>query len=99
MVPIAGERGVRVLVHGLVQGVTFRSWTVQKAMDLGLRGWVRNRRDGTVEALLWGKSDAVTVMLAALRQGPPVAQVERIEEFLAEAATDTARGFRQLPTA
>jgi acylphosphatase len=98
MAPIAGERGVRVLVHGLVQGVTFRGWTVQKAIDLGLRGWVRNRRDGTVEALLWGKPDAVTVMLAALRQGPPNAQVDMIEEFPA-LPPEAGTGFRQLPTA
>jgi acylphosphatase len=69
-----------VVVHGRVQGVGFRAWTETTALRLGLEGWVRNRRDGTVEALLVGTPDSVAGMLALCRRGPPGARVERIEE-------------------
>src|SRR5262249_52467947 len=61
----------RVVIRGRVQGVGYRAWTEYAALDLGLEGWVRNRRDGTVEALFAGSADAVEAMLDACRQGPP----------------------------
>jgi acylphosphatase len=70
----------RVMIRGRVQGVGFRAWTEYTALDHDLEGWVRNRRDGTVEALFAGPQEAVEAMLAACRQGPPGARVEAIDE-------------------
>ncbi|MDG6078608.1 acylphosphatase [Erythrobacter litoralis] len=69
-----------LILHGRVQGVFYRDWTVDTARSLGLAGWVRNRPDGTVEAQLEGASDAVERMIAAMHDGPPRADVERIEQ-------------------
>jgi len=88
---------VRVLISGRVQGVWYRGWTVETAQRIGVRGWVRNRRDGKVEALFIGATDAVDAMIAACREGPPLARVEHIEH--SAAADDGSAGFRQLPTA
>jgi acylphosphatase len=86
----------RLVVHGRVQGVWYRGWTVEQAHTLGLSGWVRNRRDGRVEALIVGPDAAVAEMIARCRHGPPAARVERIEvEDSDEAAT---AGFAQRPT-
>jgi acylphosphatase len=70
-------RGVHVVVRGLVQGVGFRAWVEREALAHGLSGWVRNRRDGTVEAVLAGDS-ALEDMLRALRAGPPAAVVSDV---------------------
>ena len=70
----------RVVIRGRVQGVGFRAWTEYTALDLGLEGWVRNRRDGTVEALFAGPQEAVAAMLDACRQGPPGARVAAVDE-------------------
>jgi acylphosphatase len=70
----------RVVIRGLVQGVGYRAWTEYTTLELGLEGWVRNRRDGTVEALFAGPADVVATMLDACRQGPPGARVEAIDE-------------------
>ena len=69
----------RVMIRGRVQGVGYRAWTEYTALDLGLEGWVRNRRDGTVEALFAGPQEEVETMLKACRQGPPGAHVEAID--------------------
>ena len=69
----------RVLISGRVQGVFFRDWTMEKARSLGVRGWVRNRRDGSVELVAYGESDSIDALTAACRTGPPAARVERIE--------------------
>ena len=68
----------RVRIFGRVQGVFFRQWTVNQARALGVAGWVRNCPDGTVEAYVEGAEDAVTQMLAAMRQGPSQARVEDV---------------------
>ena len=68
-----------VLIHGRVQGVGYRAWAEYTALEVGLEGWVRNRRDGTVEALFVGPADEVAAMLEACRQGPPGARVEAID--------------------
>lgn len=75
----ASTRAVRVRVHGVVQGVGFRAWTIGRADALGLSGWVRNRADGSVDAHLEGGDDAVETMLGLLAGGPPAAVVDRVE--------------------
>lgn len=90
------RKAVRIMIMGKVQGVWFRGWVVDRASALGLDGWVRNRRDGSVEALAVGDSAAVDQLVAACRQGPPAARVEAVET--APAKGITARGFVQKPT-
>ena len=86
----------RLIVHGRVQGVWYRGWTVEEATRHGLDGWVRNRRDGSVEAVFAGPKDAVDAMVVACHRGPPSAGVERVTaEPSAEAPS---AGFSQLPT-
>jgi len=89
-------KAVRVVIHGRVHGVWFRSWTLDRAAACGLSGWVRNRRDGTVEALFAGEDAAIEAMIAACGEGPPAARVTRVERFEAELPVEL--GFRQLPT-
>lgn len=74
----------RLLVQGRVQGVGYRHWAVATATRLGLAGWVRNRADGSVEALVEGDTAAVEEMLRGCRQGPPGASVSLIHEDLVE---------------
>jgi acylphosphatase len=71
----------RVVVHGRVQGVFFRGSTVERAREVGVNGWVRNRPDGTVEAVFEGSAEQVAEMIRYCREGPPWARVERIQEF------------------
>jgi acylphosphatase len=86
-------RTVRVVVSGRVQGVGFRAWLARQAATRGVAGWVRNRWDGSVEALFSGERSAVEAMIAACRTGPSWATVEGVT--VAEAAPDPeARGFR-----
>jgi acylphosphatase len=87
---------VRVRITGRVQGVWYRGWTVHQARRLHLAGWVRNRHDGSVEAVFSGPKDAVRAMIDDCRRGPPGAVVGEIIE---EAETEpVAPGFRQAPT-
>src|SRR5215510_12497975 len=65
----------RVSIRGRVQGVGFRAHVEHAALTHGVEGWVRNRRDGSVEAVLSGSADAVTAVIDATRQGPPGARV------------------------
>jgi acylphosphatase len=71
-------RAVDVVVHGRVQGVFFRDSTRTQARAAGVRGWVRNRPDGTVEAHLEGEAEAVDRVLAWMHEGPPHARVEQV---------------------
>ncbi len=66
-------------VYGRVQGVGFRHFVWQQAQRLGLTGWVRNRRDGSVEVVAEGPRAALDQLLAALHEGPPAAWVRRVE--------------------
>jgi acylphosphatase len=85
-----------VRIRGQVQGVWYRGWTVEEAARRGLSGWVRNRLDGSVEALFAGEESMIAEMIEACRQGPPMARVESVvSEPAAEAAPS---GFRQRPT-
>jgi len=87
---------VRLRITGRVQGVGYRAWAIETAARLGVRGWVRNRRDGSVEALVIGEEDAVAAMIEACREGPFAARVTEIE--LSEAADDGGDGFRPRAT-
>lgn len=79
------ESAVRVRIEGRVQGVWFRAWTIQQASARGLDGWVRNRDDGTVEALFAGPADAVEAMVEACWEGPPGARVTDVAASPADA--------------
>lgn len=68
-----------VVVTGRVQGVWFRAWTREQAQALGVSGWVRNRADGSVEAVLAGPDAAVEALIAALHVGPSAARVEDVQ--------------------
>ena len=87
----------RLIVHGRVQGVWYRGWTVDQAEALGLDGWVRNRRDGTVEIMVSGPDEAVGELIARCGEGPSAARVERVEVM--ESDEPVAKGFVQRPTA
>ena len=85
-----------IRVFGRVQGVWFRGWAVDAATALGLSGWVRNRRDGSVEILAEGSEEAIAALVEQCRRGPSAARVERIE---AEESDEPAPpGFVQRPT-
>ncbi len=92
----APGRKVHTVITGRVQGVWFRGWTVDQARALGLDGWVRNRGDGSVEAVLAGPETAVQNMLVALHQGPPAARVHTVA--VSDWDGNVAPGFQQYPT-
>ncbi len=74
-----GERAVAIRVTGLVQGVGYRAFTRDQAVALNIRGWVVNREDGSVEAVLQGPGGVLGDLIGRLRQGPPAAQVAAID--------------------
>jgi acylphosphatase len=92
----------RVVIRGRVQAVGYRAWTEDTAILNGLDGWVRNRRDGTVEAVFAGAKEAVDGMVEACRRGPPSARVETIDQFDAGPGDlgmrEAGQGFTVLPT-
>ena len=88
--------GRRFTFHGRVQGVFYRAWVVETARSLGVAGWVRNRRDGSVELAAWGPDEALDALLAHCREGPPPARVERIE--VAPEEGPAPEGFSKAPT-
>ncbi len=75
-------------IHGRVQGVGYRAFVSDQATQLGLAGWVRNRSDGSVQALVAGQAAAVERLIALLRKGPPGARVTRIDETDAAARAE-----------
>ena len=87
-------------IAGRVQGVGYRDALRREALANGVSGWVRNRRDGTVEALLQGGPAAVDAILAWARRGPPAARVTGVDVQLAQGEYDRPYcGFDCLPTA
>jgi acylphosphatase len=90
------RRTVRVHIQGRVQGVGFRYFVERAATELGIAGFVRNRRDGTVEALLCGSFAAVDVMLERCRRGPSAARVTAVT-IIAEGEAEPT-GFVVLPS-
>ena len=97
MTSIPERACARVHIEGQVQGVGYRYWTQQQATILGLDGWVRNRRDGGVEAVLAGPREAVEQMIALCRVGPRSARVDMVKVLEEDAAPKP--GFGVLPTA
>ena len=100
---MSGNRAIRrVMIRGRVQGVGFRAWTEHEARRRALDGWVRNRRDGAVEAVFAGPSETVADMIEACRRGPSPALVEAVD--VREASLNdlgqrrTGEKFSLLPT-
>jgi acylphosphatase len=82
----------RVTIRGRVQGVGYRAFVAHQATARGLEGWVRNRRDGSVEVLVAGPAKIVTDMIEQCRRGPAWARVETVTE---ESASSDALNLRQ----
>jgi acylphosphatase len=93
---------LQVAIRGRVQGVGYRAWVEQQARTCGLEGWVRNRRDGSVEALFAGPPEIVAHMVALCRRGPTAARVDAVtNEPAGPDSLDLRRageGFSVLPT-
>ncbi|MBV9840782.1 MAG: acylphosphatase [Sphingomonadaceae bacterium] len=81
----------KLRIHGTVQGVWFRDWAVRTARSLAIKGWVRNREDGTVEALAIGEPEAIERFTAACHEGSPKSRVERVD--IEEAEAERLDGF------
>jgi len=81
----------QVTIRGRVQGIGYRAWLEHQARASELEGWVRNRRDGSVEALFCGPATAVAEMVALCRHGPPSARVENV---ISETADEDQLGLR-----
>jgi acylphosphatase len=92
------SRAVRLVIRGRVQAVGYRAWTVNEAIRLGLTGWVRNRVDGTVEAVAVGGDAAIEQFIAACRHGPSAARVTAVDVSHADPADLGGAGFAQRPT-
>jgi acylphosphatase len=88
---------LRLRITGRVQGVGYRIWATRTAASLALRGWVRNRSDGSVEVLATGAPDALAAFVEACRGGPYGAHVTAVTA--AEVEDDGSLGFGALPTA
>jgi acylphosphatase len=91
-----GWQTMRLIITGRVQGVSYRDWTVSEASRRQLHGWVRNRRDGTVEALFSGPAAEVDAMVEACRVGPPAARVTDVRVSAENVRPED--GFRQAST-
>jgi acylphosphatase len=91
-----------VTIRGRVQGVGYRAWVEHIATELGLDGWVRNRRDGSVEAVFAGPAEIVAQMVERCRRGPGSARVDTVDAQEASAdmlnLRNTGEGFSMLPT-
>ena len=88
----------RLAITGRVQGVGYRDWAMETAQRLGLNGWVRNRIDGSVEALVVGDDEAVGKMIEACRRGPTLARVDSVDVEPVDLDV-LPSGFTRLPTA
>lgn len=91
-----------VIIRGRVQGVGYRAWTEHIATSLSLQGWVRNRRDGSVEAVFAGSVEIVERMIAECRRGPISSRVDAVDVNAAGpdmlALRGAGKGFATLPT-
>jgi acylphosphatase len=90
------QQAVRLIIRGRVQGVGFRWWARAEARRLDLRGWVRNREDGTVELAAAGPPAAIEALIEACRRGPEAAQVRSVDRVAAQ--DDGSEGFEARPT-
>jgi acylphosphatase len=97
------SHAILVTIRGRVQGVGYRAWLEHRAVAAGLEGWVRNRADGSVEALFCGRPQLVAEMVALCRHGPPSARVDAVfDEPARQDQLDLRRPgerFSVLPTA
>jgi acylphosphatase len=89
-------KSVHLRIEGRVQGIGYRAWVEDEAAERGLAGWVRNRRDGSVEAVFAGEPEAVEAMVAACRGGPLGARVTGV--ISSDYAGPAVQRFRVLPT-
>ncbi|KAI3969173.1 hypothetical protein MKW92_047871 [Papaver armeniacum] len=101
--PPISTKTVRVVVKGRVQGVFYRNWTIENAKELGLKGWVRNRRDGSVEALFSGDPNSVNNMEERCRRGPRDALVTSLQALVTSlqvfpSADEPGDSFVRYPT-
>ncbi|SFP55679.1 acylphosphatase [Sphingomonas rubra] len=87
----------RLVVTGRVQNVFYRDWFVGEARSLGLDGWVRNRADGSVEAVVEGAAEMVEAMIAKAAEGSPAARVADVA-VSEETSVEPLRGFEKRPT-
>ena len=87
----------RLVITGRVQNVFYRDWFVEQATGLGLDGWVRNRADNSVEAVVQGASEMVDAMVAKAREGSPASRVAGVTVG-DDATTETLDGFEKRPT-
>jgi len=93
----SSRRCARLRISGRVQGVGYRDWMIDTAVSLGLDGWVRNRRDGSVEAVAAGLGEVVEDLVTAAWSGPPAARVGAVDvQWIDE---QPAAGFTRKPTA
>lgn len=88
--------GRHLRITGRVQGVYYRGWAVEQARALGVKGWIRNRSDGSVEAMAFGEPEAVDEFIALCREGSPSAKVERVDVEAVEG--EPPPDFRTHPT-
>ena len=99
---MTSETSVRLVIRGRVQGVGFRYALQREALARGLAGWVRNRRDGSVEAVFAGPAETVAAMIEACRHGPGSARVDAVDESVASSDDVEERYpgelFSMLPT-
>ena len=87
---------LRMVIEGFVQAVGYRHFAIEEARKLGVNGWIRNRSNGTVEALVSGTTQAVEAFVGACMRGPPGSTIKNIDLHKAEPPTE--RGFHQRPS-
>ena len=90
--------GVRLHISGIVQGVGYRAAFEKQARKEGLSGWVRNRVDGTVEAIVFGPQEALQHIIDWAHEGPPLSSVERVRIEEVDGGASEHAGFSVLPT-
>ena len=90
-------RSKHLVIRGHVQGVSYRAWFCQRAQDLNIKGWVRNRADGTVEAVIQGTGADLEALIEAAHSGPGLADVSAVERK--DIDYEPAEGFEIKPTA
>ena len=83
----------RLSIYGRVQGVGFRAFVFREAGTLGVDGWVRNRMDGSVEALVWGNDAIIDALLVRLEEGPRWGDVDRIDVTVETGGSERPSGF------
>src|SRR3974377_1867863 len=92
--PIVAEISKHIVVRGGVQGMRYRAFVERAALQVGLGGWIRNRRDGSVEAVFIGAPEQVDLLIAACRKGPFIARLTELEQRDARARARRPPGDR-----